>query len=153
LEYALLVGLVAVVAFGSLVYLGQSAAGPGHLSQDVAAKISTPPSQAGGPSVPAWCRTGATGCTDIAAAGQQQTIQFWASGGIAPYAFKLANAPAFMSLGNLDAASGNGEAILEPACSDAGNYKAISIVVSDGSFPPHQGRLTFSLTVPRSSCT
>jgi hypothetical protein len=151
LEYVLLVALVAAASTGALVYLGRGSASPSHLVQQAAVELGG----RGGSAVSTgseWCSSAATGCSDQLSAGNNQTIDFWASGGLSPYSYSLSNAPSFVSLRDLDAAGGKGEAVVEPSCSDVGTYNHISIVVQDSSTPPSKGTLTFSLTVATGSC-
>jgi hypothetical protein len=151
LEYVLLVALVAAVSTSALAYLGRGTASPSHLVHQAAVELGGSGVSAGSPGSE-WCSSAATGCNDQLSAGNNQTIAFWASGGVSPYSYSLSNAPSFVSLQDLDAADGKGEALVGPSCPDVGTYNNISIVVQDSSTPPSKAMLTFSLTIASGPC-
>ena len=76
LEYVLLVALVAMIASGTLMYLGQGSGSPGHVANNVANNVAVannvlqvgPGEAVGGESIgtpgQAWCTSGQTDCTD-----------------------------------------------------------------------------------------
>jgi hypothetical protein len=128
LEYVLLVALVAAASIGALVYLGRGSASPSHLVHQAAVELGS----GGGPAVSPgseWCSSAATGCSDHVSAGNNQTIDFWASGGLSPYSYSLSNAPSFVSLRDLDAAGGKGEAAVGPSCPDVGTHHRHRLVL------------------------
>lgn len=146
LEYVLLVALVAMAAIGSLLYLGRSASSPAHATSHVALGVS---GATGAPGTPAssgspLCPNGPSSCSDDIPVNGQQVIQFWATGGTAPYSYALTGAPSFMSLDTSDQ-----EVLIHPTdCTqDVGTYKGIAIVVTDSATPQDTGQLVFSLTV------
>jgi len=154
IEYVLLVTLVAMVAVGSLLYLGRSTSSPAHAASHVALGVSGSPGAPGGSAhsgSPAWCTAGATNCSDAIPVNGQQVIHFWASGGTPPYSYALTGAPPFMSLD-----SNSEEVLIQPTncAQDVGTYNGITIVVTDSATPQDSGQLVFSLTVTStgSSC-
>ncbi len=159
LEYVLLVALVAMVSFGTLMYLGQGSGSPAHVANNVANNVVTQngplPGGQGGPitgassgtPVKAWCTSGETGCTDpMYMNGQAEVIHFWATGGTGTYTFQLqGSVPPFMVP---DWAAR--EISVEPTdCShDPGTY-SVSLVVSDSA--GDTGELNFTLNVAQGS--
>ena len=176
LEYVLLVALVAMVATGTLLYLGRSSGSPSHVANnvgdnvavgsnslsgiggnDVAAGTSSGSGVAGssikgtstGAPVKAWCTSGETGCSDpMLMNGQPEIIHFWATGGSGTYSYQLqGSVPPFMIPDWPDH-----EIKVEPTdCSqDPGTY-IVSLVVSDSA--GDTGTLNFTLNVaPGSLC-
>jgi hypothetical protein len=153
LEYTLLVTLVAMVSVGALLYLGRSAASTPSVSNEVAVGVSGGGGTSPGPPGSAWCTSGTPGCSDTITINGQQTIHFWASGGLTPYtAATITGAPSLVTLTAFDAVSGTGEVTVQPtSCSQVGSYN-VAIVVTDSATPPGNGRLSFSLTVADGSC-
>jgi hypothetical protein len=151
LEYVLLVALVAALSASALAYLGRGTTSPSHLVHQTAVELGSGGVSAGSAGGE-WCSSTATDCDDQVSAGTEQTIDFWASGGSSPYSYSLSNAPNFVSLQDLDAAGGKGEAAVGPSCLDVGTYNNISIIVQDSSTPPSKATLTFSLTIASGSC-
>ncbi|MGH9104413.1 MAG: hypothetical protein ACRDZX_00980 [Acidimicrobiales bacterium] len=147
LEYVLLVGLVAMASVGALMYVGESSGSPSHVANQAALGVSGDDGGGPGGAKGTWCSSGDTACTDSIAAGGQQVVHFWASGGTGSYRYSLAGAPAFVALD-----AGAGDVDIRPSCAQPpGAYDGISIVVTDSS--GHVGKLTFSLTVSKgASC-
>ncbi len=158
LEYILLVTLVAMVAFGTLVYLGQGSGSPGHVANNVgsvAAGGSAALSGVGDPisgtstgtPVKAWCTSGQAGCSDpMAMNGQTEVIHFQVSGGSGGYTYQLqGSVPSFM-LPDWPAQ----EITVDPTdCSeDPGTYD-IALVVTDSA--GDTGDLKFTLNVASGS--
>lgn len=159
LEYVLLVGLVAMVAFGALVYLGRGSASPSHVANNVATNVTAGGGGAtGGGGAPingtstgtpvkAWCTSAETGCTDpMYMNGQTEVIHFWATGGTGNYTYQLqGSVPPFMIPD-----WGAHEITVEPTdCSqDPGTY-IVSLVVSDTA--GDTGTLNFTLNVAKGS--
>ena len=158
LEYVLLVALVALVATGSLLYLGRGSASPSHIANHVGSVASvTNPGGGGargaldgtstGTPVKAWCTSGGTRCSDpMLMNGQSEIIHFWATGGTGNYTYQLqGSVPAFMIPDWPDH-----EITIQPMdCSkDLGTY-LVSLVVSDNA--GDTGTLKFSLNIAKGS--
>jgi hypothetical protein len=161
LEYVLLVGLVAMVCCGALLYLGRGSASPSHTVNDISSNFvstgSPPPgglgdvmgSSATGTAVKTWCKSGEGGCTDpMLMNGQTEIIHFWATGGTGTYTYQLqGSVPPFMIPDWPDH-----EITVQPTdCAhDPGTY-TVSLVVSDSA--GDTGKLNFTLNVaPGSLC-
>jgi hypothetical protein len=176
LEYVLLVALVAMVATGTLLYLGRGSGSPSHVANNVGSNVafgtnpgsgnasnsaavgnSSGSAVAGssikgtstGAPVKAWCTSGETGCSDpMLMNGQPEIIHFWATGGSGTYSYQLqGSVPPFMIPDWSDH-----EIMVEPTdCSqDPGTY-IVSLVVSDSA--GDTGTLNFTLNVaPGSLC-
>jgi hypothetical protein len=152
LEYVLLVALVAMVATGTLLYLGRGSASPSHVANNVVNNVSVGQngSQGGGGSSPIgvspsdtyWCTSGQSNCTDPINVSGTEQIQFTLSGGTAPYSFTLQGQQSFMSLDPVKHIIN----IHPSSCKEAGNYP-ISLIVTDSATPPDTGTLTFTLDV------
>lgn len=152
LEYVLLVALVAMVATGTLLYLGRGSASPSHVANNVGNNVSVGQngSQGGAGSSPIgvspsdtyWCTSGQSNCTDPIQVSGTEQIQFTLSGGTAPYSYTLQGQQSFMSLDSAKRIIN----IHPNSCTDAGNY-AISLIVTDSATPPDTGTLTFTLDV------
>ncbi len=161
LEYVLLVALVAMIAAGTLVYLGRGSASPGHVANNVGNNVAVGDNMlqvgsgaaVGGGSTgtpgPAWCASGQTDCTDpMAMNGQTEVIHFWASGGTSPYSYTLEGQQPFMTLDPTAR-----EITIAPTnCfQDLGKY-SLSLIVQDSAKPtPNTGRLDFTLQVDAGS--
>lgn len=161
LEYVLLVGLVAMICCGTLLYLGRGSASPSHTVNDVGGNVvsaGTAPSgglgdviggSTVGAAVKAWCTSTESGCTDpMLINGQTEVIQFWATGGTGPYSYQLqGSVPQFMIPDWPD----HKITIAPTDCKqDPGTY-AVSLVVSDSA--GDTGTLNFTLNVePGSLC-
>lgn len=161
LEYVLLVGLVSMVAFGALVYIGRGSASPSHVANHVATNVTAGGQGAAGDGgigdpisgtstgtpVKAWCTSAQTGCSDpMYMNGQTEVIHFWATGGTGNYTYQLqGSVPPFM-IPDWPAH----EITIEPTdCSqDPGTY-AVSLVVSDTA--GDSGTLDFTLNVAKGS--
>jgi hypothetical protein len=152
LEYVLLVAMVALVAAGSLLYLGR---GPSHVANSVGTNVAaggTPGASGGGDPpngsstgtpVKVWCTSGQSGCTDPVDVSQTETIHFQVSGGTPPYSYTLQGQPAFVTLDT----SLQEIKIAPTNCrSDPGTY-SISLIVHDSAAPPNTGTLSFTLNV------
>jgi hypothetical protein len=154
LEYALLVTLVALVAAGSLLYLGR---GPSRVARHVGYNVAVADNSAAGgsgdplngtssgtPPVKYWCTSGQSSCTDPIDVSQTETVHFWVSGGVPPYAYTLEGQPSFVSLDAPDR-----EINIAPTncTSDPGTY-SVSLIVHDSATPtPNTGTLSFTLNV------
>jgi Flp pilus assembly pilin Flp len=160
LEYILLVALVAMLAFGSLVYLGRGNGSPASVVNNVgnvaeggdptASQYGESSSGASGDTaVKAWCTTGQTGCTDpMDMNGQTEVITFQVSGGTGGYAYQLTgNVPPFVTHDWAEQTV----TIRPTNCEqDVGTYD-ISLVVTDNA--GDTGQLNFTLNVaPGSLC-
>ena len=157
LEYVLLVALVAMIATGTLMYLGQGSDSPGHVANNVAINgdaLQLRPGEAvGGASIgtpgQAWCTSGQTGCTDpMAMNGQTEVIHFWASGGAPPYSYTLEGQQPFMTLDP----SARDITVAPTNCfDDLGKY-SLSLIVQDSATPtPNTARLDFTLQLDAGS--
>ncbi len=174
LEYVLLVALVAMVATGTLLYLGRGSGSPSHVANNVGdnvavgsnpgpgngsnnAAVGNGSDVAGssikgtstGAPVKAWCTSAETGCSDpMLMNGQPEIIHFWATGGSGTYSYQLeGSVPPFMIPD-----WSNHEITVEPTdCSrDPGTY-IVSLVASDSA--GDTGTLNFTLNVaPGSLC-
>ena len=108
LEYVLLVALVAMVATGTLLYLGRGSGQPiacGEqrrqqcvFGQNGARGVPAARQSACRPSDTYWCTSGQSNCTDPIDVSGTEQIQFTLSGGTAPYSFTLQGQQSFMSL-------------------------------------------------------
>jgi hypothetical protein len=159
LEYVLLVGLVAMVAFGALIYLGRGSASPSHVADHVATNVTGGGGGAAGAGgdlmngtstgtpMKAWCTSSETGCTDpMYMNGQTEVIHFWATGGTGSYSYQLlGSVPPFM----VPDWSAHEITVKPTDCSqDPGTY-ILSLVVSDTS--GDTGDLNFTLSVAKGS--
>jgi len=138
-EYVLLLAVVALASAGALIYFGHSAASPARQLKSVERAVSLGGSQSGA----LWCASDGTGpCTMTVAVGTQKTINFWASGGVAPYSYSLKKNPGFLTL-----YSQANEIVVHPtSCPPGGpTYSGLTLLVTDGA--QETGELTFSVTV------
>jgi Flp pilus assembly pilin Flp len=151
LEYVLLVALVAMVATGTLLYLGRGTTSPSHVANNVGDNVSVGKNvsqgAAGDPPIGVsadayWCTSGQSNCTDPIQVSGTEQIQFTLSGGTAPYSYTLQGQQSFMSLDPAKRIIN----IHPNSCKDAGNYP-ISLTVTDSATPPDTGTLTFTLDV------
>jgi hypothetical protein len=161
LEYVLLVALVAMIAAGALLYLGQGSASPGHVVNNVGNNVGVnnnvlqvgPGVAVGGGSSgapgQAWCTSGQTDCTDpMAMNGQTEVIHFWASGGTPPYSYTLQGQQPFMTL---DPSAREITVAPTDCLQDLGEY-SLALIVQDSATPtPNTGRLDFIVQVDAGS--
>jgi hypothetical protein len=157
LEYVLLVALVAMIAFGSLVYLGRGSGSPAHVANNVGDNVSGGAAASGagdplagtstGTPVKAWCASGESGCTDpMEMNGQTEVIHFQVTGGTQPYRYQLqGSVPTFVIPDWPDQ-----EISVQPDnCKDDPGAYDISLVVTDSTGAT--GQLNFTLNVATGS--
>jgi Flp pilus assembly pilin Flp len=157
LEYVLLVALVAMIALGSLVYLGSGSGSPAHVANNVGNNVSGDAAASGagapiagtstGTPVKAWCASGESGCTDpMEMNGQTEVIHFQVTGGTQPYTYQLqGSVPPFVIPDWPDQ-----KITVQPDnCKDDPGAYDISLVVTDSTGAT--GQLNFTLNVATGS--